>query len=100
MGDLRGEDFGLTSKDKLYRCLDQLLVHKAALFSLLEQRWKALFQASFEVLFYDLTSAYFECDPPQSGKRRFGYSRDRRPDCVQVVIALFITLTGSRWPVR
>ncbi len=95
MSDLLGEDFALVSKDKLYRCLDKLLAHKAELFSFLQQRWKALFQAKFDVLLYDLTSTYFESDPPDDGgKRRFGYSRDKRPDCVQVVIALVITPDG------
>ncbi|MBV8616331.1 MAG: IS1634 family transposase [Acetobacteraceae bacterium] len=94
MGDLLGEDFALVSKDKLYRCLDKLTEHKAALFSFLQQRWKALFQAEFDVLLYDLTSTYFESGPPDAGKRRFGHSRDKRPDCVQVVIALVITPDG------
>jgi hypothetical protein len=94
MGDLLGEDFALVSKDNLYRCLDKLLVHKADLFSFLQQRWRALFQAEFDVLLYDLTSTYFECDPPEAGKRRFGYSRDKRSDCVQVVIALVVTPDG------
>ena len=49
----------------------------------------------FDILLYDLTSTYFECDPPQEeGLRRFGYSRDKRPDCVQVVIALIVTPEG------
>jgi hypothetical protein len=94
MGDLLGEDFALAGKDKLYRCLDRLAGHKAALFSFLQQRWKALFHAAFDVLLYDLTSAYFESDPPDAGKRRFGHSRDKRPDCVQVVIALVVTPDG------
>ncbi|MBV8337550.1 MAG: IS1634 family transposase [Alphaproteobacteria bacterium] len=94
LGDLLGEDFGLVSKDNLYRCLDKLLVHKTALFGFLQQRWKALFQAEFDVLLYDLTSTYFESDPPEAGKRRFGYSRDKRSDCVQVVIALVVTPDG------
>src|SRR6201996_458673 len=94
MGDLLGEDFGLAQKDTLYRCLDKLLAHKVALFSFLQQRWKTLFDAKFEVLLYDLTSTYFECDPPEAGKRRHGYSRDKRPDCVQVVIALIVTPDG------
>ena len=64
MGDLLGADFALAHKDTLYRCLDRLLVHKADLFSFLQQRWKSLFGADFEVLLYDLTSTYFECDPP------------------------------------
>ena len=55
---------------------------------------RRLFEAEFEVLLYDLTSTYFECDPPEAGKRRFGYSRDKRSDCVQVVIALIVTPDG------
>jgi transposase len=94
MGDLLGADFTLAQKDTLYRCLDKLLAHKAALFSFLQQRWKSLFGADFEVLLYDLTSTYFECDPPAASKRRFGYSRDKRSDCVQVVIALVVTPDG------
>jgi transposase len=64
------------------------------LFSFLQQRWKTLFEAKFEVLLYDLTSTYFECDPPDAGKRRHGYSRDKRSDWVQVVIALIVTHDG------
>jgi Transposase DDE domain len=94
MGDLLGEDFAIVGRDNLYRCLDKLLVHKTDLFSFLQQRWKTLFQAEFEVLLYDLTSTYFECDPPAAGKRRFGYSRDKRSDCVQVVVALIVTPDG------
>src|ERR1700759_2019850 len=94
MGDLLGEDFALAGKDTLYRCLDKLLVHKRDLLGFLQQRWQTLFQANFEVLLYDLTSTYFECDPPEAGKRRFGYSRDKRSDCVQVVIALIVTPDG------
>ncbi|MGH7209870.1 MAG: IS1634 family transposase, partial [Acetobacteraceae bacterium] len=94
MGDLLGEDFALVGKDILYRCLDKLVAHKSELFSFLRERWKTLFQAAFDVLLYDLTSTYFECDPPAGGKRRFGYSRDKRSDCVQVVIALIVTPDG------
>ena len=94
LGDLLGEDFALVQADKLYRCLDKLLDHKQALFSALKARWQSLFGVSFEVLLYDLTSTYFESDPPASGKRAFGYSRDKRPDCVQLVIALIITPEG------
>ena len=55
-----------------------------------------MFNARFEVLLYDLTSTYFESDPPfaEGDKRRYGYSRDKRPDCVQVVIALIVTPEG------
>jgi hypothetical protein len=96
MADLLGEDFALAAKDTLYRCLDRLLEHKGALFDHLSARWKDLFGVKFEVLLYDLTSTYFESDPPfpHSDKRRFGYSRDKRGDCVQVVIALVITPEG------
>jgi len=94
VGDLLGEDFAVAHKDTLYRCLDKLLAHKSELFSFLRQRWQMLFQADFEVLLYDLTSSYFECNPPEAGKRRFGHSRDHRSDCVQVVIALIVTPEG------
>ena len=94
MGDLLGEDFGLVQIDKLYRCLDKLLPHKRDLFTYLRQRWQALFHMGFEVLLYDLTSTYFESEPPEGGLRKFGYSRDKRPDCVQVVIALIVTPEG------
>ena len=94
MGDLLGEDFAIAQSDTLYRCLDKLVVHREALFSHLQARWHELFDARFEVLLYDLTSTYFECDPPESGKRKFGYSRDKRSDCVQVVIALIVTPDG------
>lgn len=94
MGDLLGEDFGIAESHKLYRCLDKLLAYKAGLFSFLQTRWRELFDARFDVLLYDLTSTYFESDPPASGKRRYGYSRDKRPDCVQVVIGLIVTPEG------
>ena len=94
MGDLLGEDIGLVQPNTLYRCLDKLIAHKQAMFGFLRERWKDLFEADFEVLLYDLTSTYFECDPPDEGKRKFGYSRDKRSDCVQVVIALIVTPDG------
>lgn len=96
MADLLEEDFGLAEKDNLYRCLDKLLPHREGLFQHLRQRWEGLFQVKFEVLLYDLTSTYFESDPPfgENDKRKYGYSRDKRPDCVQVVIALIVTPEG------
>ncbi|OQW98014.1 MAG: hypothetical protein BWK77_00325 [Verrucomicrobia bacterium A1] len=96
MPDLLGEDDSVAAKDTLYRCLDRLCEHKNDLFSFLKERWSLLFNASYDVLLYDLTSTYFECDPPEDagGLRRFGYSRDKRPDCVQVVIALIVTPEG------
>ncbi|MHC4067394.1 MAG: IS1634 family transposase [Planctomycetota bacterium] len=94
--DLLGADARLAEIHKLYRCHDLLLVHKQALFDHLVGRWRDLFNASFEVLLYDLTSTYFEADPPfaEGDKRRYGYSRDHRPDCVQVIIALVVTPEG------
>jgi len=96
LADLLGEDARLSESHKLYRCHDRLLVHKQAVFDHLVGRWRDLFNASFDVLLYDLTSTYFEADPPfvDGGKRRYGYSRDHRPDCVQVVIALVMTPEG------
>ncbi|HKB48146.1 MAG TPA: IS1634 family transposase, partial [Ktedonobacterales bacterium] len=96
MADLLGADYALVEKNALYRCLDKVLEHKAALFSHLRQRWQDLFAASFEVLLYDLTSSYFESPPPddENDKRRYGYSRDKRSDCVQVIIALIVTPEG------
>ena len=94
--DLLGSGFELVEIHKLYRCLDRLVVHKQALFDHLTKRWKDLFNARFDVLLYDLTSTYFESDPPfaEDDKRRYGYSRDKRSDCVQVVIALIVTPEG------
>lgn len=94
MGDLLGEDDSLVQKDKLYRCHDKLLAHKRDFFSFLTRQWQALFDVKFDVLLYDLTSTYFECNPPGQGKRKYGYSRDKRGDCVQVVIALIVTPDG------
>jgi hypothetical protein len=94
MADLLGEDFALVQKDKLYRCLDRLLPHKREFFSYLKDQWQTLFNPRFDILLYDLTSTYFESEPPGEGKRRYGYSRDKRPDCVQVVIALIVTPDG------
>lgn len=97
MGDLLGEDYSLVEKNALYRCcLDKVLEHKQALFTHLSERWQGLFGAKFDVLLYDLTSTYFESSKPsdEKDKRRYGYSRDKRSDCVQVVIALVVTPEG------
>jgi transposase len=96
MSDLLGAGYELAEIHKLYECLDRLLEHKRALFDHLTQRWKDLFNAKFDVLLYDLTSTYFESDPPfpEGDKRKHGYSRDKRFDCVQVVIALIVTPEG------
>jgi len=96
LADLLGVDAGAADPHKLYGCHDQILAHKSALFSHLVGRWRDLFGAAFDVLLYDLTSTYFESEPPddENDKRQFGYSRDKRPDCVQVVIALIVTPQG------
>ena len=96
LADLLGADESLADIHTLYACHDKLLAHKEALFSHLIGRWRDLFNVSFDVLLYDLTSTYFESDPPldEEDKRRHGYSRDHRPDCVQIVIALVVTPEG------
>ena len=94
MDELLGCDFAVAEKDRLYRCLDRILPHKDELCRFLTQQWKTLFDAKFDVLLYDLTSTYFEGSCAQIPKARFGYSRDGRPDCRQVVIALIVTTDG------
>lgn len=96
LGDLLHGDFSLAAKDTLYRCHDRLLSHKEDFFSHLSDKWRDLFNPDYEVLLYDLTSTYFESTPdfPEGDKRRFGYSRDKRSDCVQIVIALVLTTEG------
>ena len=94
MDVLLGQDFAVAEKDRLYRCLDRVLEHKQELFVHLQQRWKDLFNAEFDLLLYDLTSTYVEGEAEQNPKARYGYSRDKRPDCKQVVIALIVTPAG------
>lgn len=96
LADLLDADFQLAEKDNLYRCLDKLLEHRQALFQHLRQRWEDLFGVKFDVLLYDLTSTYFESEPPfaEGDKRKFGYSRDKRADCVQVILAMVVTPEG------
>ena len=94
MAELLGTDFAVAEKDRLYRCLDRLLEHKQELFQHLRQRWQDLFTTHFDVLFYDLTSTYFEGEAEEIEKAKRGYSRDHRPDCLQVIIALVITPEG------
>ena len=94
MAELLQTDFAVAEKDRLYRCLDRLLEHKAALFQHLQERWQDLFQAQFDVLLYDLTSTYIEGPGEEIPKAQYGYSRDQRFDCKQVVIALVITPEG------
>jgi len=96
MADLLESDFALAEKNTLYRCLDRLVEHKDDLFKFLVRRWGELFGAKFDVLLYDLTSTYFETDEDRGPDdlRQYGYSRDKRGDCRQVVIALIVTPEG------
>ena len=94
MDVLLGQDFAVAEKDRLYRCLDRVLAHKQDLFVHLQRRWQDLFAAEFDLLLYDLTSTYVEGAAEQNPKAKYGYSRDGRPDCKQVVIALVMTPTG------
>jgi transposase len=82
------------TKDRLYRGLDHLLVHKAALEAHLSQRCGELFAVTNEVLLYDVTSTYFEGQAQANPQAQRGYSRDHRPDCKQVLIALVVTFDG------
>ena len=94
MDQLLDADFTVAEKDRLYRCLDRVLPYKQELFVYLKQKWADLFGADFEVLLYDLTSTYFEGEMEKNAKARRGYSRDGRPDCLQLVIALVVTPDG------
>jgi len=87
-------DVQVAEKDRLYRCLDRMVAHKEALEKHLAQRWRDLFGGSFDVLLYDLTSTYFEGQALEVEKARRGYSRDHRPDCLQVLLALVVTPEG------
>src|SRR6516162_6582395 len=94
MDVLLNADFAVAEKDRLYRCLDRILEHRQELFRHLQQRWNDLFDAQFDVLLYDLTSTYVEGEAELNPKAKRGYSRDGRPDCKQVVVALVITPEG------
>jgi transposase len=92
--DLCGVAEEQVNKDRLYRALDQLLPHKAALEGHLKSQIGTLFEESFDILLYDLTSTYFEGLAEGNPQARRGYSRDHRPDCAQVVIGLVVTKSG------
>jgi transposase len=77
-----------------YAVLDRLLKHRDALFTHLQGQWRDLFGAKLDVLLYDLTSTYFEGQAEAIPQARRGYSRDHRPDCKQVVLALIVTPEG------
>src|SRR6266545_1333965 len=94
MDQLLDEDFAIAAKNRLYECLDRIDPHRAALFTHLQTRWKDLFGATYDVLLYDLTSTYFEGQMEQAPKAKHGYSRDKRSDCRQVVIAVVLSPEG------
>jgi transposase len=87
-------DARVAEKDRLYRCLDRMVPYKEALEQHLAGKWKDLFGATFDVLLYDLTSTYFEGQAPEVEKARRGYSRDHRPDCLQILLAVVVTPEG------
>ena len=92
--DLLGVPVDLVNEDRLYRALDQLLPHKAGLEKHLRQRFGELFHVEFDLLLYDVTSTYFEGEAKGNLMAQRGYSRDHRPDCKQVCIALVVTRDG------
>jgi hypothetical protein len=94
MDQLLDEDFAVAAKNRLYECLDRLEAHRTALFTHLQARWKDLFGATYDLLLYDLTSTYFEGAMEQAPKAQHGYSRDKRSDCRQVVIAVVLSPEG------
>ncbi len=94
MDILLDTDASVAKKDRLYRCLDRIIHHKEALEKHLADKWRDLFGATFDVLLYDLTSTYFEGEAVEVDKARRGYSRDHRPDCLQIILALVVTPEG------
>ena len=94
LDDLLGIAEGKINDTRLYRCLDRLLPHKTQLERYLKERYGELFGAEFDVLLYDLTSIYVEGQAEQDPLLQRGYSRDHRPDCKQVVIALIVNAEG------
>ncbi len=94
LDDLLGIEEGKINDTRLYRCLDRLLPHKTKLERHLKQRWGELFAAEFDVLLYDLTSSYVEAAALNNPMMQRGYSRDHRPDCKQVVLALIVNTEG------
>jgi len=94
LDDLLGIEEGKINDTRLYRCLDRILPHKTRLERHLKERYGALFGAEFDVLLYDLTSTYVEGAAEKNPMMRRGYSRDHRPDCEQMVIALIVNSEG------
>ncbi|MDR5728811.1 MAG: IS1634 family transposase, partial [Terriglobia bacterium] len=94
LDDLLEIEEGKINDTRLYRCLDRILPHKTKLERHLKERGGALFGAEFDVLLYDLTSTYVEGAAEKNPMVRRGYSRDHRPDCKQLVIALIVNYEG------
>jgi transposase len=94
LDDLLGIEEGKINDTRLYRCLDRILPHKTKLERHLKDCYGALFEAAFDVLLYDLTSTYVEGAAEKNPMMRRGYSRDHRPDCEQMVIALIVNEEG------
>lgn len=94
LDDLLGIEEGKINDTRLYRCLDRILPQKTKLERHLKQRYGELFGAEFDVLLYDLTSTYVEGAAERNPMMRRGYSRDHRPDCEQMVIALIVNSEG------
>src|ERR1700738_2847242 len=94
LDDLLGIEEGKINDTRMYRCLDQILPHKTKLERHLKQRYGELFGAEFDVLLYDLTSTSVEGAAERNPMMRRGYSRDHRPDCEQMVIALIVNSEG------
>ena len=92
--DLLGVSAEKVYDQRLYRSLDALLPHKDAIFAHLQQMYGQLFGTEFDVLLYDITSTYFEGQLKGNPQAQRGYSRDSRPDCVQVCIGLVVTPEG------
>lgn len=94
LDDLLGIEQEKINDTRLYRCLDRLLPHKKELERHLKQRYGELFGAEFDVLLYDLTSSYVEGGADRNPMMQRGYSRDHRPDCKQLIIALIVNVEG------
>jgi transposase len=94
LGDILHIEEGKINDTRLYRCLDRLLPQKTKLEQHLKQRYGELFAAEFDVMLYDLTSTYVEGDAGANPMMRRGYSRDHRPDCLQLVLALIVNAEG------
>jgi len=100
LADILGTNFDGLEEDPLYRVLDKLHPHRAAIEAALVERERSLFNLDRTIYLYDLTSTYFEGLAAANPKAQRGYSRDHRPDCKQVVIGLVVNRDASRSPMR